>query len=426
MEPPEFEEAPDIDVPEPDVAPDFESAESAPTSDAEMPQSEPPVGSESPGAEPAYGVEPPEAELPAPIALSNSDPTAEIEPLSSEPASEAEPPESQPAAEMETPEPEANVDVDSPEWQAAADEAARVFAAELESMDAALSAIPRTVSFRVFWEGNRELAERIHQAPAIRPEEQTELLDRLHTFSLKLRDAQKEAKAASKVTRDELNDSINLARERTRDAQTFTEIDEIRADLKALRETIERDRILDKKSHFAVWDAWQEANTEAWAALNVHREQHARFLAEILEEARAKAAAHDAQGTRVAVRRFQAEIATHPCTVDTLRELRQQANKLWQQAREIAREKHAAYMANASRRVEQWRFQHARNVETRTMLETELRDLQMRADSASTDVGAALLRGQVEERRRALNDLEARDRAVVDQIEETERSLAPR
>ena len=281
-----------------------------------------------------------------------------------------------------------------------------------------------STSRRDAWNALRDLQQRVSSAPAITLDDKLALMERLRALGHRLREEQKEARRHATGWRASLTDALRLGDEALAAADSIETVQEVRADLVLLRKRIESEgNSVDRQTRASVWTHWQETNQRAWQALNELWQQNERVLTEVLEEARARIAAGDPGGARERVRAFHSAISSHECSHRALRELRATAGSLWGEAESLGRANREAYERWAGHRLEGWKRSRERLSRDGAGIEAEITALQRQAAGAPTDVGAALLRGRLAERRKALGDLGAEMTKLTRQIEGAESAL---
>jgi hypothetical protein len=207
-------------------------------------------------------------------------------------------------------------------------------------------------------------------------------------------------------------------------ADSVESVQEIRADLTLLRKRIEEEgHSVDRASRESVWTHWQETNQRAWQALNACWRRNEDHLRSILDGARGRVSAGDAPGAREQVRTFHSAVGTHECSHRALRELRAVAAAIWAEAEVLARARREAHRRWAGERVEGWKRARERVRRERAAIEGEIAVLERQAAGAPTDVGAALLRGRLAERRKALAEVDNAASKLDQQIDAAEATL---
>lgn len=311
---------------------------------------------------------------------------------------------------------------ESAEWQRTARAAAEELGSAVEALEDGLQA--GTVSRRDAWNGLRDLQQRVSTAPAIILDDKLALLERLRAVGRRLREDQKQARQHAARWRASLTDALHLGDEALAAADSVASVQEVRADLALLRKRIESEgQSVDRQTRESVWTHWQESNQRAWQALNDRWRENEEYLRGIVDEARARVRGGDPGGARERVRAFHGAVETHECSHRALRDLRTAAAAVWSEAESAARAKRESYLRWAGQRLEGWKRTRQRLARDRVAVEAEIATLERQAAGAPTDVGAALLRGRLAERRKALDDLDIEDRKLAQQIAGAEASL---
>jgi len=315
--------------------------------------------------------------------------------------------------------------MDPLEWQRLADQYAESMNNDVSLLERDFWPHPPGGSFRAFWPRVRELNERVRTAPAIKLDDKLALQRRLNDLSQRARQDQKGARRENASRKQALLEAVDLARESLAQADAVEQVQEIREDLAALRQRIsELDASFRREDRQQVWNAWQAANQTAWERVNELWRANEVYLASLLDQAQQSLEAAEVRVAKDTIKTFHEGVRARECTHRSLRGLRARAHALWAEADEIAKRKHDAYLANMSKRVSHWKAARERHARIRSDLARQIEELERRAAGAATDVGAALVRGQVAERRKALADVEAADRSLAKQIEEVESALS--
>lgn len=315
--------------------------------------------------------------------------------------------------------------MDPLQWQQVADE----YAARMNQVISALESEfwPHTVSgsFRTFWPRVRELNEQVRTAPAIRLEDKLALQRRLNELCQRARRDQKALQRQNAMQKQELLAAVTFARESIAEAATAEEAQQVRAELSALRQRIgELDASFRREDRQEIWNAWQGANQAAWERVNALWAANEAFLASLLDESQRRLEAGDPRAAKEQVKFFHEGARLRECSHRALRTLRGRAHSLWAEADDVARRKHEAYLTNVGKRLTHWRAVRERHTRARADMAQQIAELEQRAASAPTDVGAALVRGQLAERRRALAAIDAADRDLQKQIDAAESTLS--
>lgn len=314
--------------------------------------------------------------------------------------------------------------MDPLEWQQLADRCASRLNEDLSVVETDVLSHPTSSSFPNFWPRVRELNERIRTAPAIKLEDKLALQRRLNELCQSVRQTQKVRQRQNAAQKQQLLESVSIARESLVDAETIEETQQVRADLAALRTQIaELDASFRRDDRQEIWNAWQAANQAAWDRVNAVWCANQAHLSAMLDNAQAKLAARDPRAAKDQIKAFHEAARSHECSHRSLRVLRGRAHDLWTVADELSRKKHEAYVSSAGKRLTYWSTVRERHARARLELARQIANLEERAESAPTSVGAALVRGQVAERRRALAAMEAAERALAKRIEAAESAL---
>lgn len=305
-------------------------------------------------------------------------------------------------------------------WEQQADAAAAALAAEVDGLEAAWPG--QMESFRTFWTTVKDLNERIRTAPAIKLDDKLQLQHRVNELCHQARGEQRQRAEQLREVESKLLEGLGLAQENLAEADAIPAVQEVRADLALLRSQIESSSAQLRKT--GIWERWQEINHAAWTRLTELWSENERTLALALDEAEAQIQHLDARQAKEAIKRFHAASSELECSHRALKSMRSRAHEIWKRADEIGREKHARYLEQAAGRVERWRQSQARRRHQRASIERDIALLERQLDRASSGVGQAMLRGQIEERRKALSALQTEERQIDRQIEDVERDLA--
>lgn len=308
---------------------------------------------------------------------------------------------------------------DPEDWTRQADDAASALSAEVNGLESQWPGAGE--SFRGFWTAVKELNERIRTAPAIKLDDKLALQHRVNELCRRARDDQRVRREDFEHLRAQVADSLELARETLADAATIATVQEVRADLALLRKQIESASSQLRGS--GAWEQWQELNRTAWERLNALWDQNEGVLTAMLADAEQHIERSDSRAAKEAIKRFHSMAADLECSHRALKQLRDRAHGLWERANDLGREKHARFLEQASGRVDRWRQAQLRRSRQRESIEREIAVLGRQLDNASSGVAQALLRGQIEERKRALSSLLLQERDLQRQIDETERTL---
>lgn len=308
------------------------------------------------------------------------------------------------------------------EWERLAAQFASELGEELDRLETELRPGVPDQSFRPFWDRVKVLNERLRGAPAVTLDDKMAAQRRLNDLCQRARQQQKERIASREALERELRDALDLLAEGVAEAASVEAIQEIRADLAALRTRVQsHGRAIAQ----ALWPRWQELNAAAWSRLNELWERNEQALSALLDSSEERLAAGDARGAKDAVKEFHAGITVHQCSHRGIQTLRERASQIWTRATEASKQRHEEYLQQAQKRLDYWKRMEERNVRVRADIEREIAGLEGEARAASTPVAVALLRGRLEERRKALHELDMEDRQLRRRIESAEASLTP-
>jgi chromosome segregation ATPase len=306
------------------------------------------------------------------------------------------------------------------EWERQADAAAEALTAEVDQLESSWPG--PSDSFRPFWTAVKVLNDRIRTAPAIKLDDKLHLHHRVNELCHRARSEQRVRAEQTRALLERLTDALALAEETLGEARTIEAVQEVRADLNLLRSQIESASATLRRT--GVWERWQTLNHAAWERLTELWAENEKVLSAILDEAESMLGRADARAAKETVKRFHAVSGELECSHRALKTLRARAHDVWSRADEVGREKHARFLEQAAGRVERWRQAQARRSRQHASVEREIAALEREIERASTGVAQALLRGQIDERRRTLAALESEERDLQRQIEDTERALA--
>jgi hypothetical protein len=238
------------------------------------------------------------------------------------------------------------------------------------------------------------------------------------------REEQRERAEQLQALETRLAEVMDLAEENLNEANSVSAIQEVRADLNLVRKQIDESAVQLRRS--GLWDRWQKSNHTAWERLQAIWAENEQLLIGTLDEAEERVKQSDPRGAKDAIKRFHAAVPEHECSHRALKSLRARSNALWQKADAISRERHARFLEQAAGRVDRWKQQQGREERRRAAIEREIEALERQVAQASTGVAHALLRGQLEERRKELQRSEATGRELQRQIDEAQGTLERR
>ena len=314
--------------------------------------------------------------------------------------------------------------MDPLEWQRLADLTARRLEDEIDRLEGEFWPLAENASLRTFWPQVQDLHERVRTAPAIKLDDKLSLQRHLNELCQRARQHRTSMQQRARDEKRELLCRVELVRSSIDEQETSVDLQQTRADLSSLRERIKAAEVLLRlRDRQEVWHAWHEANRDAWQKLNEIWKNNERTLVALLERAREQLTAGEARAAKDQIKAFHAAVPEHECSHRALKTLRAEASALWREADECAKQKHDAYLAHVGRRLHHWKDLQVRHAQTRHTLASEIVELEQRATNVSTDVAAAMMRGQIAERRRTLAEIEAEERKLERQIGEAELAL---
>jgi hypothetical protein len=107
-----------------------------------------------------------------------------------------------------------------------------------------------------------------------------------------------------------------------------------------------------------------------------------------------------------------------------MKALRVRARELWDRATEVSKERHEAYVVVARKRLDYMHTLLGKAQQNRQRIEGDVAMIELNLQKAQTDVAAALLRGQLEERRRELRRLDLETSGLMQRINEAEAAVS--
>ncbi|GAC1403352.1 MAG: hypothetical protein NVSMB52_17350 [Chloroflexota bacterium] len=315
--------------------------------------------------------------------------------------------------------------VDADAWEKQADKAASDFLIEIRALEDEVMLIRSMASYGPLWPRMADLSDRIRTAPAIKLDDKLAFRRQLNALRERVKRDQKALKTQMATCKAEISDSLDLVREALTEATTVREVQDLRADLTSIRIRIEKEGLLlGRQGRQELWARWQAHNQTAWELLNNVWENNGHGLRSILEDAQVRLAGGEPGAVRERVKEFHTVAQDRETSRRTLQELQALAGQLWHEADALAKKKHEAFLAYSGRRTRQWKAQRIENERTQKSLAHQIEDLERRSLAATSDVGAALLRGQLMERRKTLERLESEDRALQVRIQRAESIIA--
>ncbi len=314
--------------------------------------------------------------------------------------------------------------MDPAEWEELADHIALQLHDAISRLEEHAWALPIDRFGQTFWPQVRELNQRVRTAPAIKLDDKLALQRRMNELCQRARQHHKSLHQRANQEREELCDAIGLAREALDGKPSLADVHQVRADLAALRERLRSvESLLRRTDRQQIWHAWQQTNQLAWSRLNELWQSNERILIALLDEAQEWLASGETRAAKERIKAFHLAASSHECAHQRLRALRARASTLWEEANAHAREKHEAYLIHARKRLDSWKVTRERNSRLVADIAHEISKLEQQAGHASTDVAAAMARGQIAERRRALAEVEVMNRDLQQRISAAESAL---
>jgi hypothetical protein len=282
-----------------------------------------------------------------------------------------------------------------------------------------------TGSFRTVWIHIKELGEAIRTAPSLTGSERAPLQRRLNDIVRDVRKAQRHLQHESQAAQAPIYERLHLICDALAEAQSVSDIQELRADLMLVREHIAAlDTTVPRLFQSRLWAAWQAQNQAAWQHLSILWAANENSLTELLDRAEQDLRTGRVAQARATIKSFHDALNTHPCSNSAARALRERARTLWKEAVELGRQRHQHYLHSVQRRVEAWQRDIRQNEHKRNQLEAEILQQERYVAMATTDVGYALAVGRLTEMRRSLARLRIEDRKLTQRIEEASALLS--
>jgi hypothetical protein len=259
-------------------------------------------------------------------------------------------------------------------------------------------------------DGNLGLLERAAVDQHLR-----ELLQRARIDYDRNRDAARSALAESV-------DRLALSRESLVEAKTIAEVQEVRADLRMMRDSLRAANAwASRDDQTRVWEQWQQTNQTAWTKLNECWSRNEGTLAAVLDRTESDLERGRARAAKAQIKQFHELAKSAEGSHAAMKRLRTRARELWDRATVASKEQHEAYIIIARKRLDYLRILADRAAQNRERMESEVAALEVESKQAQTDVAAALLRGRLEERRKQLRRVDAESAGLARRIEETEK-----
>ncbi|HEX6507267.1 MAG TPA: hypothetical protein VF221_06515 [Chloroflexota bacterium] len=286
-----------------------------------------------------------------------------------------------------------------------------------------ISASTRT-EYDALMKQGQVLVQRISSAEGLGPQERA-------AVEYHVRDILKRARVDFDRDREICSGQLLNARERLtllcesfEDAGSITDIQETRADLRLLRGEIESASAwAPRDDQMQTWQLWQSANQAAWQRLNELWKENEAILVTLLDGANAQLERGNPRAAKEMIKEFHAAGKARECSHEAMKGLRRRAQELWDTATEAAKAKHEAYVLVAHKRLDHLRTLLGRSSQVRQRIEGDVAHLQNQLTQAQTEVAAALIRGQIQERQKELRRVAEEAEGLAQRIADTERAL---
>lgn len=311
------------------------------------------------------------------------------------------------------------------EWQIRADQIAHDLGAEIDTLEQAFFSEETTTNFRAFWPRFRDLKERVRTAPAIRLEAKLDLERGLRSLGSRAYKGQEVAFARSSERKVELIDKVTELRRIAELENDPRSLRNLRRDFERMREEFDSGTPLAPADRQAVWDIWREANQLAWQRLVDIWNDNERYLRDILETARDQLAKGNSANVRQQISRFFDSLKTHEAKQEAVITMKAEADSIRREAdnaEQRASERTVSQRLSAPPAVESWRLEIARNRELAGRLSLDVAELERQYQASNSILDQAMVRGQLVDKKRKLNDLERSTRTLSQRVEQTEES----
>lgn len=217
-------------------------------------------------------------------------------------------------------------------------------------------------------------------------------------------------------------DRLELFLETLAEAGTIAAVQEVRADLRLIRESMQAAAAwAPLKMQARAWELWQSANQTAWNTLNQLWRQNEISLATVLDRAETELERGNLRAAKTQIKEFHEQAKTSESSHASMKVLRVRAREIWNRTTVASKERHEAYVVTARKRLGYMRTLLGRVHLNRQRVESDVSKLELDLQRAQTDVASALLRGQLAERRKQLRHLDSETADLVQRINEAEK-----
>lgn len=293
---------------------------------------------------------------------------------------------------------------------------------ELEGLLIAAETKPQ---YDAFFKKAQEFGQQIESDGSLGPLERAAVDQHLREMLLRARVDYDRNRDAARSVLIEAADRLALSVESVTEAETVAQVQEVRTDLRLTRESLKSANPWAPRDVQArVWEQWQGANQAAWARLNECWSRNEGVLSAILDRAESAMEHGNPRAAKVQIKQFHELAKGAEASHAAMKRLRARARHLWDRATAASKEQHEAYVVIARKRLDHLRVLAERAAQTRKRIEFEVGALESNLQQAQTDLAAALLRGQLEARRKELRRVESESAGLVRRIDEAERVVS--
>jgi hypothetical protein len=309
--------------------------------------------------------------------------------------------------------------VDSPVFSAVDDAAEAVSALEGE-----LVAAQTRSQFEVLFRRGQTLAQQIELDESLGPHERAAVEQHVRDVVRRARMDYDRHRAQATSILAANTDRMNLALETLAEADTVAVVQEVRADLRLVREAMQgASAWAARDAQNRSWELWQRANQAAWDRLNELWKQNELGLAAHLDRAEAELGRGNPRGAKLEIKAFHELAKASGTSHATMKSLHSRARELWDRSTAASKERHEAYVVIARKRLDYMRTLLGKAKQNRQRIEADIAMIEANLQTAQTDVAAALLRGQLQERRKELRRLDSETNGLMQRISEAEAAV---
>lgn len=279
--------------------------------------------------------------------------------------------------------------------------------------------------FDALFKRAQEFAQQVEGDASLGPLERAAVDQHLRELTLRARVDYDRNRDAARSALMETADRLSLCVESLAEADNAPQVQEVRSDLRLVRESLKSAGAWAPRDLQArVWGQWQEANQAAWNKLNECWKRNEDTLSAVLERAESAMERGNPRAAKLQIKQFHEMAKSAEGSHAAMRQLRLRARHLWDRATEASKEQHEAYVVIARKRLDHLRTLAERAAQTRKRIEMEVGALESNLQQAQTDVAAALLRGQLEARRKELRRVDSESAGLVRRIDEAEKIVS--